>query len=214
VTSHPGRLTADFEFDRRYELIFDKGRQVYFVDDSEGRSVAVLPVGFGGEVKTRTDSWNLETEHRRLGWAVVARTLSDRSEVGSISDGLIPDTYKLHVGRDCEYRVTQNPLTCHWTISEGRSHLAAITDIAHFAAGRAPTQPKRASAEQVSPFTSPVTPRPPNGIYAGAITTHDGDPGTPLALAILLTLEMIKADAAADLGLASTRANDGSGVPT
>jgi len=150
----------------------------------------------------------MATEPRKRGWTVAARTASDGIKVGHISEAILPNTFKILVADRYECRVIENPLNGSWTIRSGRSHVARITDIAQFATGQPPNAPKRPSAELVSPFTSTVRVHQPQGVPAGTITTDATiDPQAPLALAILLTLEMIRAEAS----IPTIRVDDGSG---
>jgi hypothetical protein len=203
VASHPRRLSADFEFGQQYHVVFDEGRRSYLVDDEDGCSVASLPVEFGGRVRTRTETWLVRPEHHRVGWELVARDL-DREFAGGISEGLIPYTFKLRVADDHDYRVTESPFNGHWTVSHRHSHIARISGLAAFAWGRPPKEPKRVPDAMVSPFTSPDGHRR----YRGEIATFDRvAESPPIAPAILLTLEMIKAEAV----MSDTKAGGGVG---
>lgn len=176
MSDHPA-LTADFVSGQEYALELDGPGQQWIVTDGTQRPVAVLPVGLGGEVRTRTDRWIVGTERRRIGWAVVARSLLDDAEAGRVREALLPYTWKLRVAPDLDLRVTENPLKCDWTISRGGCRLVRISDMSRFATGR-----DRLSFDR----------RP-----AGTIRTLDAPPEPiPLPLVILLTLEMIKAEAA------------------
>ena len=120
----------------------------------------------------------IQSESRKIGWAVVAHNVPDHAEVRSVREGLLPDTCTLHLAPDFEGHVTANPLNGHWTISEGRSRLVRITDAERFASGGRRGQPKdRALGATTTTLEAPRKP-------------------VPLALVIFLTLEMIKADAA------------------
>jgi hypothetical protein len=200
-------LSADFEFGQQYQLVFDKGRQIYFVDGPDGRSVAAVPIGFGGKASTRTDTWLIKPERHKRGWEIVARDL-DEELAGGISEGLLPYTFKLRIGDDHDYRVTESPIDGHWTISHGHSHLARISVARSFARGQPPKEPRGVSAGMVSPFTSPNRRPRSRSVTAGEITTADrARESPPVALATLLTLEMIKAEA----GMPAITADDGSG---
>jgi hypothetical protein len=181
MVPNPHQPSADFRFGQGYQLVYEQAHEVYVVEDADQRLVAVAPVGLGGQVETRTDRWLIQSESRKIGWAVVAHNIPDHSEAGSVREGLLPDTCKLHVAPDFEGHVTANPLNGHWTISEGRSHLFRITDAQRFASAGRDGQPKdRALGATIATLEAPRK-------------------SVPLALAIFLTLEMIKADAAIPL---------------
>lgn len=196
VVSHPGRLSADFEFGQSYALVFDKTRDIYFIDGADGRSVASVPVGVGGKVTTRANTWLIKPERHGRSWAIIART-REKEVVGGIREALIPYTFKLRIGGDSRYQVTNNPIHAHWTIRHGHSHMARISGIQTFALARRPMQPKDVpDRRMVSPFTLPTSSPGPRGIPTGEITIleRSAEP-REVALAILLTLEMIKAEA-------------------
>jgi hypothetical protein len=169
-------LTGDFVSGQEYELEFDRAGQRWVVADSAKRSVAVLPPGLGGAVRTRTDRWIVGTERRRIGWAVVARTLPERTEAGRARESLLPYTWKVRVSPGFDFRVTENPVRCDWTLSEGGCRLVRISDSSRFATG----------GDRLAFQRGP----------AGHIRTLEAPPRLlPLPLAILLTLEMIRAEA-------------------
>jgi hypothetical protein len=172
-----GALTADFAAGNEYRLAADREGGRWVIEDAAQRLVAELPVGLGGEVRTRTDRWVIRPESRRIGWAVVARNLSDKTEAARVRESLLPYTWKLRVAPDFDFRVTGNPVRGHWTLSHGGWRLVRISDVGDFSTGRLISAPGRGSA--------------------GTIRTLDAPPRLlPLPLAILLTLQMIVADAA------------------
>jgi hypothetical protein len=154
-------VVADFSSGQQFRLDLDLPDSRYVVKDSGGRIVALLPMGLGGEVYTRTDRWEMELERRNVSWAVVAHTIPDGVEVGGLAEGLIPG-HKLWIGADTVYHVTSNPLTGTWHIKDGHVHLVELTNLT---------------------------------VEGCTITTLEppSDP-TTLPLAILLTLELIKAE--------------------
>jgi hypothetical protein len=169
--------TADFAFAQEFQLFRDHEGQRYVAEDASQRAVAFLPVGLGGEVRTRTDRWEIQTERRQHAWAVIARTIPDGAEAGGIAERVLPDTYKLWIAPDTVCHLTQNPLNGDWSIKDGQAHLARLTDIARFASRTS----FRSSGRRVA---------------AGTITTLEPPiHAMPLSLAIVLTLEMIKAEA-------------------
>jgi len=155
-------VVADFSSGEEFRVDLDLPDQRYVVKDSDGRIVALLPMGVGGEVFTRTDRWNLKVERHNLSWAVVAHTADDGVEVGGIAEGLIPDSHKLWIGTDTVYHVTENPLNASWSIKDGHAHLVTLTNLT-------------LSSSTITTLNEPT------------------DPAT-LALAIILTLELIKAE--------------------
>ena len=195
MTDHE-RLTADFTFPREYHLFLGGTGDRYFVRDLQNRSVAYLPFTFGGEVRTRSDCWQIQGERPKLTWAVVAHTVPDGAKAGEITEGLIPDIHKLWISSGSEYRVTRNPLTQVWTISHAHHRLVRITDARHFATGR--LRSAALSGRQVSSAT---------------IATLDSPASTAdLGLPILLTLEFIKAQTAADRAAAAGMHNGSTGI--
>jgi hypothetical protein len=154
-------VVADFSCGEEFRLDLDLPDQRYVVKDSGGHIVALLPMGLGGEVFTRTDNWNIKVERHNVSWAVVAHTIPDGAEAGGIAEGLLPG-HKLWIGADVAYHVSENPLDGTWSLKEGHTHIARLTNIT------------------VEGCTI-TTLEPPN------------DP-TTLSLAILLTLELIKAE--------------------
>jgi hypothetical protein len=95
-------------------------------------------------------------------------------ESGGIREGLIPSTFKLWVGTRALHAI-RNPLTGDWTISDGLTRLFHVGDVRGYV--RTGLQQPTKTAGTVTTFDPP---------------SHD----VPLGLAIALTLEMIKADAA------------------
>jgi hypothetical protein len=168
--------TADFEFATEYRIWWEHNH--YTVEDPEQRCVAVLPLGYGGDVVTRTQRWQITVERRGITWAITAHTAADRTEAGGIREGLVPDRHKLWVGDDDEYHMTENPFDCDATIHHRHDTLARIADVRSFLYGSAPAHGGRTHAGTITTLASPASP-------------------AELALPILLTLEMIKADAVA-----------------
>jgi hypothetical protein len=155
-------VIADFSSGQVFRLDVDVPDSRYVVRDSGGRIVALLPLGLGGEVYTRTDRWKVKVERRNVSWAVVAHNIHDGVVVGGLAEGLLPDSHKLWIGADTVYHVTSNPLTGTWHIKDGHVHLVDLTNLT---------------------------------VEGCTITTLEppSDP-TTLPLAILLTLELIKAE--------------------
>ncbi len=121
-------VVADFTSGEEFRMDLDLADNRYVVRDSDGRIVALLPMGVGGEVYTRTDRWNIKVERHNVSWAVVAQTV-EGVEVGGITEGLIPDSHKLWVGSDTVYHVTDNPLNGNWSIKDGHAHIARLTNL-------------------------------------------------------------------------------------
>jgi hypothetical protein len=141
----------------------------YIVRDSRQRLVALLPPRFGGEVRTRTDRWLIRVRHHRLGWSLGALELPTHSEAGSVRETALPFGYRIRLASDFSFRARYNPLSSSWTISDGFARLARISDV------------------QQHSYSRPVA----------RITTAESPPrsSVPIALAIVLMFEMIRAEA-------------------
>ncbi len=172
----PTLPSADFTADSEFRVVSNAPVEPYLVLDASQRTVACLPQSLGGEARTRTETWELETEGRELNWTVRARTIPGLVEVGRISGGWIPDTHKLWIAPDTNLRLTANPISGSMTLRLGRERLAHLT-------------PKGLGQHSLGPrFIGP-------GFPAAIIKTFESLPDTSsFALAILLALEMIKID--------------------
>jgi hypothetical protein len=122
-------VVADFSSGEEFRMDLDLPDNRYVVKDSGGRIVALLPMGLGGEVFTRTDRWKIKVERHNVSWALVAHTADDGVEAGGIAEGLIPDSHKLWIGTDTVYHVTENPLNGTWSIKDGHAHIAHLTNL-------------------------------------------------------------------------------------
>jgi hypothetical protein len=169
-------LMTDFAFGQEFRLFGDASSDGYVVEDVVGHAVAFLPRRLGGEVRTRTQRWDVNTERRRHGWALIARTIPDGAEAGGVTQRLLPNSYRLWIPPDTAYRLIQNPLNDAWTVRDGHSRLVRLTELGTFAAGSLSSGGLRSPLGTIKTFDGPITP-------------------VPLGLTIVLALEMIKANA-------------------
>ncbi len=168
--------SADFTPDSEFRVVSNAPVEPYLVLDADQRTVASLSQSFGGEARTRTQTWELESEGRELSWTVLARAVPGQMEAGRISGGWIPDTHKLWIAPDINYRLTANPISGNRTLRLGRERVARLA-------------PKGLGQSGLGPrFIGP-------GFPAVIIETFECLPDTSsFGLAILLALEMIKID--------------------
>jgi hypothetical protein len=172
----PDRSMSDLAFGQKFRLFCDPTNEGYVAENDLGHVVAFLPRWLGGEVRTRTERWNVQSERRGLSWAVVARTIPDGAEAGGVAQRLVPNSYKLWIAPDTSYHLTQNPLNDNWAIRDGHRRVVGLTDLGTFATGGFNSRDLRAPLGTITTFDGPITP-------------------APLALMILLALEMAKAQA-------------------
>ena len=175
---------ADFEFGQEYELRYEPEFDAFIVRDAQRRMVAMLPRRFQGVVRTRLEAWRVDLEHHQIGWSLVAVGLSTEVEAARIKEGLVPEIFKITVADGSEFHVNCNPLTHTCTLHADHSELARITGVGAvraIARGDAPQEVQN----------------------VGAITTSPPRGNTPVALAILLTLQMCMAEAALRLRVAN-----------
>jgi hypothetical protein len=163
--------SVGFAYGCSYRLLFDPAALSHVIVDSDDRTVAIAPIGFGGEAILRAGRWIIGTEQHALGWSLVATRAG--FEDGRISLGTVPFNYQV-LGGDLDAHVTQNPLTAHWRIRHQHHQLVRIS---HLGGVLGPDRSKDDG------------PR-------GVVKTHKSvlDP-RPLGLLILLTLAMMRADA-------------------
>jgi hypothetical protein len=170
--------TADLRYGQRLDVIRDRAHGRYVIQDAEARPVAFLPDQLGGEVRTRTERWQVAVERRRHGWAVTARHAANGALGGEISMRWRPNVYELCVGSDARYELKKAiQLRSTWTLLTGRTRIARLATTSAFASE--PVAAHRAAQ------------------HVGVIETI-GDTLTTatLALPIALSLEMIKAQKA------------------
>lgn len=173
--------TGDFSYGKRFDIFQDLPNDRYVVADETDRAVAFLPSGIGGEVRTRTASWKIAVERRKLSWALVAYAV-DGAEVGGAAQRLVPNMYKLWLGPDELLHLTKNPVSRRWKLSAGHRGRLARFDIQE--------------VYGPSPSISSILPWVNVGWLETADYTLDA---TNLALPIVLALQMIKAEMSIDV---------------
>jgi hypothetical protein len=174
--SDPGVPTADFAFAQEFCLRCDYANRGYVVEDSIGHAVALLPRWLGGEVRTRTERWDVQTERARHSWAIIARSVADGAEVGGVAQRLLPNIYRLWIVPGTTYHLIQNPLSDSWAVRDRHLRLARLSGLGTFATGGFDPRDPRALVGSIKTFDGPINP-------------------APIALTILLALEMVKAQA-------------------
>jgi hypothetical protein len=144
------------------------------VRDPAGRLVATLPYGYVGEVRTRRDRWLIEVRRRRIGWALVAHETRSAREAAWVRPALLPFAYRMKLEFGGGLRVSHSLLDSGlWTVSDGFTKLVRI----------------------LTPLASARRSGPDRPLYTIKVANDGARATTPIELPILLTLQLIKADA-------------------